>query len=259
LESPAVLDGHAAELERDGVCVIRQLLSPALVQQWAAAFAALFEDRARRPGGLAPRERQRFYVTLPWTLPFCDPQVFANPVILGVLNRVFAQEYVMVQLAADTPLLGSEYQPVHRDFRPLFRDDLVTPLYALAVNIPLVEVTSERGPFEMARGTHRMPKDEALARIARGEMALESFLMQPGDVMIRTPLALHRGTPNRTDTPRPMVVLGYVMHWLHTPKVDLRVPRQAWEALPGPQRGLLRCEIVEGLDFRPESYVEFKY
>jgi hypothetical protein len=88
---------------------------------------------------------------------------------------------------------------------------------------------------------------------------MEPFPMELGDVLIRSPLALHRGTPNRTDTPRPMVVLGYVMHWLHTPKVDLRVPRAAWERLSTAHRRLLRCEVVEGLDFRPESYVDFKY
>jgi ectoine hydroxylase-related dioxygenase (phytanoyl-CoA dioxygenase family) len=253
------LDRYAEELERDGICVIPGLLPPALIHAWAGAFAALFADRAARPGGLAPRERERFYLTLPWTPPFDDPRVFANPTILGILDRVFAQEYVLVQLAADTPRHGSEYQPIHRDFRPLFHDDFVTPLYALAVNVPLVEVTPDRGPFEMARGTHRLPKEEALARIARGELAMEPFLMAPGDVMIRTPLALHRGTPNRTDTPRPMVVLGYVMHWLHTPKVELRVPRAAWTALPERQRRLLRCELVESLEYRPESYVDFKY
>jgi hypothetical protein len=83
--------------------------------------------------------------------------------------------------------------------------------------------------------------------------------MVPGDMMIRTPLALHRGTPNRTDMPRPMVVLGYVMHWLHTPKVELRLRRQAGERLPEAHRRLLRCEIVDALDARVESYVEFTY
>lgn len=60
----------------------------------------------------------------------------------------------MVQLGADVPVKGSDYQEVHRDYRPLFSDDFVTPLYALAVNFPLVEVTEENGPFHMARGTH---------------------------------------------------------------------------------------------------------
>jgi hypothetical protein len=75
-----------------------------------------------------------------------------------------------------------------------------------------------------------------------------------------TPLALHRGTPNTTDAPRPMVVLGYVMHWLHTPKVDVTVPRAWYEALPAEQRKLLRCAVVDELPENPaESYVEFAY
>ncbi len=253
------LDRHVEELERDGVCVFRQLLDPALMEEWARAFAALFEDRSRRPGGLAPREQARFYLTLPWEPPFVNPEVFAHPAIHAVIERVLGPKYVMVQLGADTPLHGSEYQPIHRDFPPLFSDDFITPLYALAVNVPLVEVTKDRAPFEMARGTHRLPKAEGLARLARGELAMERFLMNPGDVMIRSPLALHRGTPNLTDTPRPMVVMGYVRPWLHTPKVELRVPRASYESLEPRFRRLLRCEVVDAVEFRPESYVEFKY
>jgi ectoine hydroxylase-related dioxygenase (phytanoyl-CoA dioxygenase family) len=257
--TPAMLDRYADDLNRDGICVIRELFDPALIRAWHGAFTELFEDRARRPGGLAPREKARFYVTLPWQAPFSSPAVFAHPVILGILDRVFAQEYVMVQLGADTPLQGSEYQPIHRDYRPLFSDDFTTPLYALAVNVPLVDVTKDRGPFEMARGTHRMPKAEALARVERGEIAMETFLMNAGDVMIRTPLALHRGTPNHTAMPRPMVVMGYAMHWLRTPKVDRRVPRGEYERLPEGTRRLLRCEVVDALEYHPESYLEFKY
>lgn len=253
------LDRHVEELERDGVCVLRGLLAPDVMDEWARAFAAVFEDRARRPGGLAPRERARFYLTLPWQPPFADPAVFAHPIIHAVLERVLAPKYVMVQLGADTPLWGSEYQPIHRDFPPLFAEDFNTPLYAVAVNIPLVEVTKDRAPFEMARGTHRMPKAEGLARLARGELAMERFLMDPGDVMIRSPLALHRGTPNLTDTPRPMVVIGYVRPWLHTPKVELRVPRDRFESLAPDVRRLLRCDVVDSLEYRAESYVDFKY
>lgn len=253
------IDRYAEDLHRDGICILRGLLEPALIHEWRRAFEMLFDDRARRPGGLAPRERERFYLTLPWQAPFSDPAVFAHPVLLEVLDRVFAQKYVMVQLGADTPRQGSEYQPIHRDHPPLFGEDVTTPLYALAVNFPLVEVTKDRGPFEMARGTHRMSRADALARVERGEIAMEPFLMAPGDVMIRTPLALHRGTPNYTDVPRPMVVMGYVMPWLYTPKVDLRVPRADYDRLPPRPRELLRCEVVESADYRPESYVEFKY
>lgn len=254
------LDRFAEELNRDGICVIRGLFDAKLIEEWAQAFDVLFRERQNRPGGLAPREQARYYLTFPWVPPFANPDVFANSVILGVLDRVFHQEYKMVQLGADIPVQGSCYQEIHRDYRPLFCDQVVTPLYALAVNFPLVEVTAENGPFQMARGTHVLPRDEGLVKVAAGEIPMESFYMKPGDVMIRTPLALHRGSPNQTDQPRPMVVMGYAMHWLHTPKVDLTLPRDYYESLPEQVQQLLRCQVVDQLpQDQIETYVNFKY
>jgi len=179
---------------------------------------------------------------------------------MGILERVFYQEYVMVQLGVDVPFQGSDYQEIHRDFRPLFSDRIVTPLYALAVNFPLVEVTPDNGPFQMAKGTHLIPQEEGLQKIAAGEIPMESFYMQPGDVIVRSPLALHRGSPNLTNQPRPMVVMGYAMHWLHTPKVDLTLPRDYYDSLPAELRQMLRCEVVEQLSKeKVETYINFKY
>jgi hypothetical protein len=258
--SAADLDRAAEVVERDGICVLRGLFPARMIARWAAAFADVLRERTGRPGALAPRGKGRFYVTLPWRPPFSDPAMFANREILGVLERVFRQPYVMVQLAADTPVRGSEYQDVHRDHSPLFADTIVTPLYALAVNIPLCDVGLDNGPLEIARGTHRMSRTEALARIASGEAPLEPICMAMGDALIRTPLALHRGTPNRTAEGRPMVVIGYVMRWLNTPTVELRVPRREHEAMPKRLRSLLRCQVVDDLTAIPvETYVEFQY
>ncbi|MGG6293890.1 phytanoyl-CoA dioxygenase family protein [Leptolyngbya sp. AN02str] len=258
--SPADLDQLAADLNRDGICIIRGLFDRALIDEWKVAFDALFAERQQRPGGIAPRGTARGYITLPWVAPFANPAVFANPTILDVLNRVFYQEYKLVQLAADIPMQGSEYQQIHRDFRPLFTDHIVTPLYALAVNFPLVEVNANNGPFEMARGTHVMPRDEALIKIRAGEIAMEQFYLQPGDVMVRSPLALHRGTPNYTPHPRPMIVMGYVMHWLHTHKVDLTLEESYYNQLAPQLQQLLRCQTVNQLSAQAtETYTNFEY
>jgi len=254
------LDQFAEDLNRDGICIIRGLFDRTLMDEWKAAFDALFHQRQQQPGGVAPRGTARGYVTLPWVAPFANPEVFANPTILGILDRVFYQEYKLVQLAADIPMQGSEYQDIHRDFRPLFSDQIVTPLYALAVNFPLVEVTADNGPFEMARGTHVISREEGLVKLRAGEIAMEQFYMQPGDVMVRSPLALHRGTPNRTPEPRPMVVMGYVMHWLHTHKVDLTLEQDYYNGLSPELQQLLRCDTVEQLsDNATETYVKFEY
>jgi Phytanoyl-CoA dioxygenase (PhyH) len=254
------LDKFAEQLKQDGICLIPKLFEQKLIDEWAQAFERLFQNRQNQPGGLAPREVARYYLTLPWIAPFANQSVFANPVIMGILERVFYQEYVMVQMGVDLPLQGSDYQETHRDFRPLFSDQIVTPLYALAVNFPLVEVTAENGPFQMARGTHLLPREEGLRKIASGEIEMESFYMQPGDVIVRSPLALHRGSPNRTNQPRPMVVMGYAIHWLHTPKVDLTLQRDYYESLPEEVRQMIRCQVVEELlPEKVETYINFKY
>ena len=54
-------------------------------------------------------------------------------------------------------------------------------------------------------------------------------------------------------------VMGYAMHWLYTPNVDLRVPRGEYERLAERTRRLLRCQLVDAVEYHPESYVEFKY
>ena len=59
------------------------------------------------------------------------------------------------------------------------------------------------------------------------EARLEPVLMQLGDVMIRDVRGLHRGTPNRAGTSRPMVVIGYSRRWLFRPEVSIQIPKAA--------------------------------
>ena len=159
--------------------------------------------------------------------------------------------------------MGSEYQDVHRDTPPLFPEiGQETPPFQLAVNFPLVPVGIENGPLEIARGSHMMSKAEGMRRIEAGEIKLEPITMRLGDVMIRDVRGLHRGTPNRTETPRPMVVIGYSRRWLFRPEVSIRVPRATLETLSERARSLLRFNpIVESVDEIPDTeiYQSFAY
>jgi hypothetical protein len=258
--SDSEIESLAAALARDGICFMRGLFDRDGIRAWAEAFEALVDRRRAIPGALAPRGPGRFYVTLPWIPPFADPEVFAAPPLLRLLDKVFAQEYALVQLAVDTPVRGSDFQELHRDHRPLFHEEFHTPAYALAANFPLCDVTEDNGPLQMVRGSHRMAKQEAFDKLKRGELKVESFPMEAGDLCLRWPYALHRGSPNLTDRPRPMVVMGYVMHWLRTLKVDLDVPRNVYDTLDPRIRAMLRCRVVESLpEEKAEAYVEFQY
>ncbi|HUS64461.1 MAG TPA: phytanoyl-CoA dioxygenase family protein [Kofleriaceae bacterium] len=258
---------HAAladEVRREGHCLLPALLPPAVIDRWADAFAPLLQRHIAEQGHLQNRGSGRYYVTLPFAAPFADPRVFEDDDILAVVEHLVGADAVFCQLATDTPLLGSEHQAVHRDAPPLFPETgEETPPFQLAVNFPLCDITVDNGPLEVARGTHRLPKAEALLRLEAGQSRLEPVLMKRGDVIVRDVRTLHRGTPNVTSEPRPMVVLGYSRRWLHRPEVSIRVPRAALRDLCPRARELLRFNpIVDSFEEAvagTEVYQSFAY
>ena len=255
------IKGFVREVIEQGFCVLPGHFRREKMEAWRAAFAPLLERHVEREGHRLNRGPGRYYVTLPFAEPFADPEVFEDDDVLGVVQGLVGDDALMCQLATDTPLLGSEYQDVHRDAPPLFPETgRETPPFQLAVNFPLLDVTAENGPFEVARATHMISKEEGLRRIASGEAALEPVLLRAGDVMIRDVRGLHRGTPNRTRVPRPMAVVGYSRRWLFRPEVSVRVPRATYDTLSERARFLLRFNpVVEQLDGGAEVYQSFAY
>jgi hypothetical protein len=261
--SESELQGFTQAVLNDGYCILRNHFSASTLNSWREAFAPLLEAHIQLEGHLQNRGPARYYVTLPFLTPFSNPQIYEDETVLTVCQRLVGDDMVMCQLASDTPLKGSDYQDVHRDALPLFPETRQeTPPFQLAVNFPLVDIVPENGPFEIARGTHMMLKSEGLRQIEAGHIKLEPILMQVGDVMIRDVRGLHRGTPNRTSLPRPMVVIGYSRRWLSRPEVAIRVPRAAVASLSERARRLLRFNpVVESLEDRPEgeTYQLFAY
>jgi ectoine hydroxylase-related dioxygenase (phytanoyl-CoA dioxygenase family) len=254
-------DALARDFERDGMVVLRDHLPRDVLIDWQRAFAPLLLARIAA-GATAVRGENRHYITLPFVGIFADEAIFCDPDVLAIVERVAGADPVMCQLASDTPLAGSTYQDVHRDTPELFEGEPETPSFQLAVNFPLCDVTEENGPFETTLGTHRMNKDESLAAYERGEFPLFAVPMQLGDVMIRDVRALHRGTPNRTGVPRPMVVIGYSRSWYFRPEVHIDVPRDVFQALsPRAQRLLRYMPQVDdaGALADGESYLKFAY
>jgi hypothetical protein len=260
--SESEIQGFVGRVLEDGFCVLPGQFARGKMEAWREAFAPLLERHVEREGDMLNRGPGRYYVTLPFREPFADASVFEDEDVLAVVFGLVGRDAQFHQLATDTPLLGSVYQDVHRDTPPLFPETgRETPPFQLAVNFPLVDVGSENGPFEVARATHMLSKEEGLRRIESGEIRLEPLIMQAGDVMIRDVRGLHRGTPNRTREPRPMVVLGYSRRWLLRPEVSIRVPRAALERLSERARRLLRFNpVVDRLeDDGEEVYQSFAY
>lgn len=262
--TPQQAKAHADEVRATSATVLRGLFRVETIDAWNAAFQPLLHAAIQREGDDPNRGRNRYYVTLPFHGPWADPRIVDNDDVMAVVSELVGADGVMCQLATDTPVKGSEYQDLHRDTQLLFPETgAETPPYQLAVNFPLVDVTLDNGPMEMAPGTHMTSKAEGMRRIEAGEAPLEPVLLNRGDVMIRDVRHIHRGTPNPSDTPRPMVVIGYSRRWLFRPEVQIRVPREVLAAMPARARQWLRFnpvfDTVEEAAHEGESYRAFAY
>lgn len=255
---------HADEVRTTSCTIMRGLLPVETVDRWNEAFQPLLRAAVALEGDNPNRGVRRYYVTLPFHGLWADPAIVDNDAVMAVVSDLVGADGVMCQLASDTPLEGSEHQELHRDTQLLFPETGVeSPPYQLAVNFPLVDVTPELGPMEYAPGTHLLPKAEGLAKVASGEIPLEPVYLDRGDVMIRDVRHIHRGTPNRLPTPRPMVVIGYSRRWLFRPEVQIRVPAETLAAMPERARRWLRFnpvfETVAEADAVGETYRLFAY
>ena len=258
-------EAFAAAFNRDGQVILRRHFDPEVLRAWNREFRPLLEANMAQEKDNPNRGAQRFYVTLPFKGIFADPAIYEDPDVLAIVERVAGPDPVMCQLASDTPLKGSDYQDWHADTPPLFPEtgSNDTPSFQLAVNFPLVDVTDAHGPLETTYGSHRTLKADVLERLAQGEIEIHRETMALGDVIIRDVRAVHRGTPNLTDEPRPMVVIGYSRRWLHRPEVNIQVPRSTHATMSERGKRLVRFNpIVDDAEIGAggvESYRVFAY
>ncbi len=110
--------------------------------------------------------------------------------------------------ASRLPNIGCNFNLPHSTTQHYHPDRDFTKAFLIA-NVAVVDTTVENGAIEMAPGTHRKFYKYWRFAIERPHRNSIRIPMQQGDVLIRTSNVWHRGMPNCTDTPRPMVALTW--------------------------------------------------
>jgi hypothetical protein len=242
-------------LETDGIIACKAAFSPAWVQEVRADIDRAFAEARSREGGAVGRGPNRWYVEIhPEALRgFVD--LVDHPWVRTVCETVLGPDYRIVEVGFDTPFPGAQVQPWHRDFPspPETRDE--HRLTSLAFNLTTVDTTDEMGPFEIAPGTQWEHGDDfdheqfpPTSEYGRYEALAERKYPQVGDISARSALTIHRGTPNRSDVARPVLVLGVDAPGAgNDAHHDLAVTRGYWEGLPQRVRDHLACPVVDEL------------
>jgi len=184
---------------------------------------------------------------MPFTLPCFAPEFFFDAGILGIVRDVMDHRVVADQWGCDVPLRGSKHQQFHVDYqRPLFPEapELSLPTYMLAVSFGLSDILPAHGPIEIAPGTHKMPRSQALRSVENAVIDTRLVTLDSGDVLIRHPWALHRGTPNVTDAPRALLTIRYVRRWYADDSREVNaIPAPVWQSLTEEQQSMMRFPL----------------
>jgi hypothetical protein len=235
------------EIQEKGYCVLRAHFERPVVDACRESFwpvlLAYLEARGLEPN----RGLHRHFLPMPFQPPCFAPEFFFDTEVLSIVRSVMDDRVVADQWGCDVPLQGSAYQDIHVDYqRPLFSEapDLPLPVYMLVVSFGLVRIAPEFGPIEIAPGTHRMPREEALRAVEAAEIEMQPVPLEIGDVLIRHPWALHRGSPNTSGTPRALAGIRYVRRWYADDSREVKsIPRATWESLTPDQQSIMRFQV----------------
>jgi hypothetical protein len=235
------------EVQDRGYCVLKNHFTKPLIDACREAFWPHLVAYLGSHGHAPNRGPERHFFPMPFVPPCFKPEFFFDHEVLSIVRALMDDRVVADQWSCDVPLRGSDYQGIHVDYQsPLFAEDpdLALPVYMLVVSFGLVQIGREHGPIEIATGTHRMPRAEALRAVEAGEIGLQSVPLEIGDVLIRHPWALHRGSPNITDTPRALATIRYVRRWYVDGSRDVNMlPRALWASLTPEQQSVMRFPV----------------
>jgi ectoine hydroxylase-related dioxygenase (phytanoyl-CoA dioxygenase family) len=259
LPLPPDVDAETEEIVRslytDGIVARKGAFSRAWAEQMRADIETAFAEARSRENGAVGRGPNRYYVEIhPEQLSgFVD--LVDHPWVRQVAAAVLGPDYQIVEVGFDIPFAGAQNQPWHRDFPMPEATRTEGRLTSLAFNLTAVDTAEDMGPFEIAPGTqwdwseefdHGMfPPKHLYPRYE--ERAVRKYPSM-GDISARSALTIHRGTQNRSQLSRPVLVLG-----LDAPGAGnaehhgLAVTRSFYEGLPERVRHHLHCPVVDEL------------
>lgn len=239
----------------DGIIALKGAFSRPWVERMREDIGALFDEAREIEGGALPRGPQRWYVEVhPERIRgFVD--IATHPWFVAVCEAVLGPDYRIVEVGFDIPFPGAADQPWHRDFPAPEATLRGRRLNSLAFNLTAVDSTPEMGAFEIAPGTQwddlsdcrdgMFPPREWWPRYIARKVGK---LPQMGDISARSALTIHRGTANRSNAWRPVLVVGVdAPDATNAGHHDLQVTRPYLDSLPPRVRDHLTCRIADEL------------
>jgi ectoine hydroxylase-related dioxygenase (phytanoyl-CoA dioxygenase family) len=204
-----------AAMDRDGACIIKNILSPEQLQALKADVTPWIERTKEGRDPWAGRKTKRTGGLIARCSTVRD--IAMNALILGAANATLRRFCSRIQLNITqliTILPGQEAQPLHRDRFVWGGDDAggVIPegiepqcngIWAIS------DFTEDNGATHVVPGSHKWP----FSRQARRDESIQA-VMPAGSVLLYNGTVIHSGGENRGTTPRVALNVTYTLGWL---------------------------------------------
>lgn len=218
-----------------GFVILRGAIETSLVNDMKAAFDRILADCHASLAGTSladipwtSRAGTRFWIAngrlrafIRLVDSFAHPHLVANPFAMQLLRELLGDDVYCNSVSSDVCLQGALMQSPHRDIGFYPTGETVGAI----VNVPLMHCGLHNGPIEVWPGGSHLWRRDLFAKHEMKPFAqdlanprLEDLIryvpsrkleLYPGDVLVRDPGMLHRGTTNPTPEPRVMLTLGY--------------------------------------------------
>jgi hypothetical protein len=251
-DAAAIMGG----LYGDGIIGLKGTFTADFADTLYEDMMAVFEEARQIPGGALPRGPQRWYVETQPERIRGFPEIATHPWFIAVCEAVLTKDYRIVEIGFDIPFPGAADQPWHRDFKAPEATIKGRRLNSLAFNLSAVDTRPEHGPFEIALGTQWDDITDAKNDMFPDRSLWDRYISravqkmpQRGDISARSALTIHRGTANRSNEPRPVLVVGVdAPDATNASHHDLQVTRAYLDGLPAQVRNHLECRVTDELE-----------
>ena len=250
-DAAAIMGG----LYGDGIIGLKRAFPPEFADTLHDDMMTLFEEARQIPRGSLPRGPERWYVETQPERIRGFIEIASHSWFVAVCEAVLTKDYRIIEIGFDIPFPGAADQPWHRDFKAPEATIKGRRLNSLAFNLTAVDTRQEHGAFEIALGTQwdEIPgaKDDMFPDRSLWDRYISRAvqkLPQRGDISARSALTIHRGTANRSNEARPVLVIGVdAPDATNANHHDLQVTRRYLDSLPAQVREHLTCRVTDEL------------
>ncbi len=244
-------------LHTRGYVTLKRAIPAEIAQAAAAEFRRVYQDclASRQGDGWYQIARETEAVfwerNCRWRIfpklrpPFDSPWLLANPFAVELLGFLLGDDFFCKFVSSDTCTKGALMQSPHRELGIGKSWDPQSYI----VNVPLCFSGLDNGPLEVWPGASHLWQNRLLNQLGLDTDVqdgrnpdFEEFaslfssrrvVLEPGDLLIRDPGMMHRGTVNHTDEPRSLLTLCYFRcgHTHDYGQAEYNLDRALWERL----------------------------